>query len=101
MQNTPPPNAGPLPVLFSTGQIVATPGALRLLEQHSILPITLIERHIRGDFGIIPPEDTVANNDAVSQGNRILSSYPIGNERVWIITEWDRSVTTLLLPEEY
>lgn len=101
MQNTPPPNTAPLPILFSTGQIVATTGALRLLEQHGILPITLIEKHIRGDWGIVPPEDAAANNDAVNQGSRILSSYSVGGDRVWIITEWDRSSTTLLLPDEY
>lgn len=102
MENASPSSPGALPVLFSTGQIVATPGALGLLEQHGILPIILIERHIRGDWGIVSFEDAAANNDAVKYGNRILSSYPVGDcDRVWIITEWGRSVSTLLMPSEY
>lgn len=91
-----------LPIQFSTGQIVATPGALRLLEQHRILPSQLIERHILADFGVVPPEDAEINRAAIENGDgRILSSYPVGGDRVWIITEWDRSLTTLLLPDEY
>lgn len=91
-----------LPIQFSTGQIVATPGALRLLEQHRILPSQLLERHIRGDFGVVPPEDVEVNRAAIEHGDgRILSSYPVGDDRVWIISEWDRSLTTLLLPDEY
>jgi hypothetical protein len=88
-------------VLFSTGQIVSTPGALSLLEQFGVSPLSLISRHIRGDWGTLSNEDVTANNNAVSLGNRILSSYPLGDDRVWIITEWDRSATTLLLPDEY
>lgn len=89
-------------VLFPTGQIVATPGALRLMEQHHISPISLLTRHVQGDWGSVEPEDAASNSEAISQGNRILSSYFVhGDHRVWIITEWDRSVTTLLLPCEY
>lgn len=94
--------AASLPIQFSTGQIVATPGALRLLEQHRILPSQLLERHIRADFGVVPPEDAEVNRAAIEHADgRILSSYPVGDDRVWIITEWDRSLTTLLLPDEY
>lgn len=90
------------PVLFSTGQIVATPGALRLLERHGMSPMLLIARHMRGDWGSLDPDDAAANTAAVSSCDRILSNYPVeGDDRVWIITEWDRSVTTLLLPSEY
>jgi hypothetical protein len=92
----------PRPVLFSTGQIVATPGALRLLEQQGIVPMLLVARHVRGDWGCIETDDATANVEAVRLDNRILSSYPFENgNRVWVITEWNRSVTTLLLPEEY
>lgn len=88
--------------IFATGQIVATPGALRLLEQHEILPTQLIARHIRGDFGIVPEEDADSNRSAIKHGRaRILSSYQVGASRVWLITEWDRSLTTILLPDEY
>jgi hypothetical protein len=60
-----------------------------------------LDRHQRGDFGTVGAEDTQANEDAIVHGSRILSSYLVGGERLWIITEADRSSTTLLLPEEY
>jgi len=88
--------------LFPLGQIVATPGALALLERHRISPTLLLLRHSRGDWGDLDPEDAAANHAAVGGHDRILSCYLIdGDERVRIITEWDRSVTTLLLPSEY
>jgi len=87
---------------FSPGQIVATPGALALLEEHHCVPIDLLSRHLRGDWGDLPPEDAGLNDDALNRGGRLLSAYRIGeNARMWIITECDRSVTTLLLPSEY
>lgn len=95
------PNAVPLPAPFALGQIVATPGALRLLEQHAIAPLTLLARHASRDWGIVPAEDAAANEQALLNGERVLSSYPVGDGRVWIITEWDRSISTLLLPDEY
>lgn len=89
-------------MLFPLGQIVATPGALRLMEQYQVSPIFLLTCHVQGDWGSIGPEDAVLNNQAINQGDRILSSYFVhGEERVWIITEWNRSITTLLLPCEY
>lgn len=88
--------------LFPMGQIVATPGALNLLGRHGMSPMLLLCRHVRGDWGDLDREDADANHAAVSGNDRILSSYLIdGDGRVWIITEWDRSVTTLLLPCEY
>lgn len=88
--------------LFSLGQIVATPGALDLLMRHRISPIRLLLKHVRGDWGNLDPEDAAANHAALCGNARILSSYAIdGDDRVWIITEGDRSVTTLLLPSEY
>jgi hypothetical protein len=95
------PDAGQLPTPFPLGQIVATPGALRLLEQHAIAPVTLLARHATRDWGVVPVEDAAANEQALIHGERILSSYPVGDARVWIITEWDRSFSTLLLPDEY
>lgn len=102
MKNLPTASPGQQPVQFATGQIVATPGALHLLEQHAILPMQLIARHVRGDFGIVPEEDADSNRSAIKHGRaRILSSYQVGAGRVWLITEWDRSLTTLLLSDEY
>lgn len=88
-------------LLFPLGQIVATPGALALLTETGTHPVRLLARHQTGDWGNVPPEDARENALSVKRGFRILSSYPVGDDRVWIITEADRSVTTLLLPEDY
>lgn len=88
--------------LFTLGRIVATPRVLRLLSRHNMSPMQLISRHVRGDWGCLDPEDVTANNEAVHGNERIFSNYPIaGDDHVWVITERDRSVTTLLLPCEY
>ena len=87
---------------FRLGQIVATPGALQLLAKHQADPCDYLLRHVTGDFGSIPPEDLTANKAAVLHGFRVLSSYVIDrDQKLWIITEADRSATTLLLPDEY
>ena len=87
---------------FALGRLLATPGALRALERGKILPITLLKRHASGDWGIVCEEDAMLNDAAVHRGGRILSAYmATANEKVWIITEADRSATTILLPEEY
>lgn len=86
---------------FSLGQTVATPGALRVLEATNTSPATLLVRHQSGDWGEVPPEDAKENEVSVENGFRILSSYRVGEQRLWIITEADRSVTTILQPEEY
>ena len=92
----------PSKIVFSLGQIVATPGALELLRRYSLSPLTFIERHATGDYGCVCPEDALENQRAVKYGSRVFSSYEIAEgERLWCITEWDRSVTTLLLPSEY
>lgn len=88
-------------ICFSLGQIVATPGALELLERGAVNAAWLLQRHQHGDWGTVPPEDAEENELSVANGVRILSSYPVADERIWIITEADRSSTTLLLPEEY
>jgi hypothetical protein len=90
----------PLP-LFQLGQIVATRGVLKHLERHGILADPYLRRHARGDWGDVPPEDALANGHAVKHGARILSSYEVAGRRVWLITEADRSSTTLLFPSEY
>jgi hypothetical protein len=82
------------------GQTVITRGALATLDPAAI-PLAL-GRHIRGDWGDVPPEDWNENNLSVREGFRVLSSYTDKNgTRFWIITEADRSSTTVLLPEEY
>ncbi len=91
---TPPPR-------FRLGMIVATRGVLRHLEHHGVQADPYLRRHVRGEWGDVPPEDALANERAVEHGARILSSYEVAGQRVWIITEADRSVTTLLFPAEY
>lgn len=88
--------------LFSLGRVVATPGALSLLAATATDPVKLLGRHAAGDWGEVPAEDAKENEISVREGFRILSSYAVGeNEKVWIITEADRSSTCLLLPSEY
>jgi hypothetical protein len=90
------------PKLLPLGQTVATPGALDLLDHAGVNAAELLARHQSGDWGELSAEDRAQNDRAVNCGERVLSNYPIREgERIWIITEWDRSVTTLLLPSEY
>ena len=88
--------------LFPLGQVLATPGALELLQTHQLAPLSFIQRHVVGDWGDICAEDRQVNADALQYGYRLMSVYAITpTEKLWIITEADRSCTTLLLPEEY
>lgn len=88
--------------LFTLGQVVSTPGALDLLDRTGTNAFDLLQRHQHGDWGSVPAEDAEENQRSVEAGYRILSSYFLNDtERLWIITEADRSATTLLLPSEY
>ena len=89
--------------LFPLGWVVATPRALTVLLTAGQDPDELLSRHQSGDWGEVSPEDAQENEVSAREGFRVLSSYPIGNpaRRIWIVTEADRSVTTILLPEEY
>ena len=87
----------PLPL----GRVLATPGALKLLMEDGGHPFEYLARHATGDWGELCAFDRRQNQIALRDGYRVLSSYPIGEESVWIITEADRSLTTILLPEEY
>ena len=85
---------------FSLGQVVATPAALKLVPPEVLL--RWLHRHQTGDWGAVGPEDWAANDRALTDGDRLLSSYlTAGGTKVWISTESDRSATTVLLPEEY
>lgn len=87
---------------FELGQLVATPGALDALQAAKQSPIALLSRHVRGDWGEVPPEDAQENELSVREGFRVLSAYTLSTGvKVWVITEADRSATTILLPEEY
>lgn len=85
---------------FSLGDLVATPNALMIIPQEDLRTATA--RHHRGDWGDVCPEDKKANDEALARGGRLLSVYRSRDgTRFWIITEADRSVTTILLPEDY
>jgi len=90
------------PVLFDTGFIVRTHGAIAALMAAQVSESSLIQRHTSGDFGQLCPEDQEQNRHAIAQGGRVMSSYELATQtKVWVITEADRSVTTFLLPSEY
>ena len=87
---------------FALGQVVATPGALRALEETNQLPFEFLARHQAGDWGEVDEEDRAENELSVVKGFRILSTYRTSTDiKIWVITEADRSATTILLPEEY
>jgi hypothetical protein len=87
---------------FDLGQTVATPGAIEALQQAGVSAASLLCRHQCGDWGDLGDEDRAENEVALSQGTRIFSSYQFTDTiRIWVITEADRSVTTVLLPEDY
>jgi hypothetical protein len=93
---------------FRLGQLVATPGALDALARAGQAPAEFIARHVRGDWGDVCAEDAKLNDEAVAheadpdRQGRVLSAYrtKVG-DRIWVITEADRSSTCTLLPADY
>lgn len=83
------------------GVVVATPGALKALVEAGRSPHYYLLRHKYGDWGELDEHDRRESERSLMHGWRIISSYAVGEIRIWIITEADRSVTTVLLPEEY
>ena len=89
-------------VLFPLGQTVMTIGAKEALEESNQMPFEFIRLHQSGNWGIVGAEDAQENEFSLKNGFRLLSAYSTAKgEKLWIITEADRSVTTILLPEEY
>ncbi len=89
-------------VLFPLGEVYLTIGAREALEESNQLPNEFLAKHQSGDWGIIGKEDWKENDFSVKVGFRILSAYETSqDEKLWIITEADRSSTTILLPSEY
>jgi hypothetical protein len=87
--------------VFALGAIVATPGAVRTIEEYKIDWLTLLHRHVTGDWGNLTDADKKENNLSVQKGFRIPSAYGTEERKLWFITEADRSVTTILRPDEY
>jgi len=95
-------------MLFTPGRILATPGALALLERSVVSVPALMLKHCTGDRGTLCDEDVAANVYALASGARIFSAFDVDGEKLWIITDaaqdehvYDRQTTTLLLPDEY
>ena len=88
--------------LFTLGQVVATPGALSALQKAEQQPAEFLDRHVNGDWGEVLEEDKRENEFSVQHGFRILSAYTTtAGDKIWLLTEADRSFTTILLPSEY
>ncbi|MBV59839.1 MAG: hypothetical protein CMH65_00890 [Nevskiales bacterium] len=88
---------------FPAGQVVMTSGVDELVQEGRLNPNTYLRRHFCGDWGDLCNDDWRQNDAALKSGeDRLFSSYQVTPDlKLWIITEWDRSVTTLLLPSEY
>jgi len=86
-------------ISFPLGRLVITSNASLRLPTEAVY--AAIRRHSSGDWGDLCPEDTLANDTNLSEGGRLFSAYGQGDQRFWIITESDYSVTTVLLPEDY
>ncbi len=93
-----------VPVGFELGRVYATPAAMSAIEEAGQTPGEFLQRHLSGDWGELDAHDSRLNDAAVTSGeDRIFSAYKLrdGISRIWVVTEWDRSATTVLLPEEY
>jgi hypothetical protein len=89
-------------VRFTLGRIVLTTGAQEVLAEAEVVVADLLCRHVTGDWGDLCQADKLLNNQALIEHKRLMSSYLLSTgEKIWIITEADRSTTTLLLPTEY
>jgi hypothetical protein len=89
-------------IKFSPGSVVATPGALEAIRASGEEPLPFLQRHLAGDWGDVDEHDRRENELSLVHGFRLLSAYTLNSgTKIWIITESDRSATTLLLPEEY
>lgn len=88
---------------LSLGRVVATPGAIAAMDAADTTPMPLLVRHASGDWGDVDEEDARENELSVIHGHRVMSAYILRDKvtKVWIITEADRSSTTILLPSEY
>ncbi|KLT73574.1 hypothetical protein PL75_01055 [Neisseria arctica] len=94
--------------LFKTGTVVMTRSVADWMETLPVtirqyLPAVLLAAHTRGVWDSLTPNDAAANRAALKSGEeeRIMSVYSILDQKIWIITEWDRSLTTILFPSDY
>lgn len=83
--------------LFETGRLLATRG----IVDSGIDTLAILKRHVLGDWGDLDEDDKRANQTALLTGERLLSAYHVDGKKIYIITEADRSATTVLFAEEY
>ena len=93
--------AGDVEIAFHLGRVVCTVAALRTLGEYSVGPLSLIARHAAGDWGEVSGDDKALNDQALLSQERLVSAYLVGGTKFYVITEADRSATTILLEEEY
>lgn len=87
---------------FQPGKLAATPGALEAMDEAGQSAEYFLNRHVVGDWGELSPDDWQLNDEALKDGSRLLSAYrTLKAKKLWVITEADRSATTILLPDEY
>lgn len=87
---------------FDFGRVVAPTTLANYCEKKGFSMLPYLIRHANGDWGDVCKEDWKSNDEALKNGERLLSEYKLSDgRRIWIITEWDRSATTLLFPEDY
>lgn len=87
---------------FNFGNVVATTPLFEYCKSRGFSLLPYLVRHANCDWGDVCKEDWESNDEAVKNGLRLLSEYKLPDgKRIWIITEWDRSATTLLFPEDY
>lgn len=87
---------------FNFGNVVATTPLFEYCKARGFSLFPYMVRHAQGDWGDVCKEDWESNDEALKSGQRLLSEYKLPDgKRIWIITEWDRSATTLLFPEDY
>ena len=87
--------------LFPLGKTYVTQGALAACCSFPIPPDVLLLRHVSGDWSDLSHADQVANRKAITEGTRVFAAYELGEHRFFVITEADRSATTILLATEY
>jgi hypothetical protein len=89
---------------FDLGRVVITAAANEWMESRpgrADAVSSCLSRHLSGDWGVVSDADAAANDEATSNGERLLSSYEVDGRGLWVITEADRSATTVLFPEDY
>lgn len=89
---------------FELGQTVMTRSVSHFMKENNFGNqdiAELLHKHETGDWGIVSEADKQSNDEAVQDGERILSAYMLGDQKLWVITEWNRSVTTVLFPDDY